>query len=178
MAELKGSKTEKNLLEAFSGESQARNKYTFFAKVAQKEGYEQIAAFFLETAENEREHAKLHFKALGELGDTRANLTSAAGGEHYEWSEMYPQMAKDAREEGFEDIARTFDGIAMIEKEHEEQYQALLKNLENDTVFKKSDKVVWRCRKCGARVEHTEAPQKCPVCSHPQGYFEMLPTNF
>lgn len=178
MTELKGSKTEKNLQEAFAGESQARNKYTYFASVAKKEGYEQIAAFFLETADQEKTHAKLHFKALNGIGDTVSNLKAAAGGEHEEWTNMYPRMAKEAREEGFDDIARLFEGIAKIEKEHQERYQALLKNLEEGKAFKKDAKVKWRCRECGFVHEGVGAPQKCPVCQHPQAFFEISPTNY
>ena len=178
MVELKGSKTEKNLCEAFAGESQARNKYTFFASVAKKEGYEQIAAIFLETAENEKEHAKLHLKALAGIGDTAANLKAAAAGEGEEWTDMYPRMAKEAREEGFDEIARVLEGIGKIEKEHQERYLALLKNLESGAVFQKPAKVTWRCRNCGFVHEGTEAVQKCPVCQHPQAYFEIVSENF
>jgi len=178
MAELKGSKTEKNLWEAFAGESQARNKYTFFASVAKKEGYEQIAAIFLETADNEKEHAKLHFKALTGIGDTAANLKAAAAGEGEEWTEMYPRMAKEAREEGFEDLARIFEGLGNIEKSHQERYLALLKNLEEGAVFKKPEKVTWRCRNCGFVHEGTEAVPKCPVCNHPQAHFEIVSENY
>ncbi len=178
MPELNGSKTEKNLKEAFAGESQARNKYTYFASVAKKEGYEQIAAFFLETADQEKTHAKLHFRALGGLGDTLANLKAAAGGEHEEWTDMYPRMAKEARAEGFDEIARLFEGIAKIEKEHQERYLALLKNLEEGKVFKKDAKVKWRCRECGFVYEGTSAPAKCPVCQHPQAFFEITPANY
>jgi len=178
MAELKGSKTEKNLREAFAGESQARNKYTYFASVAKKEGYEQIAAFFLETAEQEKTHAKLHLRALGGIGDTLANLKAAAGGEHDEWTDMYPRMAREARAEGFDDVARVFEGIAKIEKAHEERYQALLKNMEDGKVFKKDAKVKWRCRECGFVYEGTDALAKCPVCSHPQAFFELTPANY
>jgi len=178
MADLKGSKTEKNLQDAFAGESQARNKYTFFAKAARKEGYEQIAAIFEETAENEREHAKLHFKKLGGIGATADNLKGCIAGEHYEWEEMYPQMAADAREEGFKDIAALFDGIATIEKRHEERYKTLLKNIEDEVVFKKDAKVFWICRKCGHVHEGEKAPEVCAVCAHPKGYFEILENNF
>ena len=176
--ELKGTKTEKNLWDAFAGESQARNKYTYFAKVAKKEGYEQISNLFLETAMNEMEHAKLHFKALGELGDTIANLNAAAGGENYEWTEMYPNMAKDAREEGFNDIAAMFEGIAAVEKKHEERYKNLLANIENGSVFIKDGKVYWKCLNCGYIHEGIEAPKVCPVCSHPQAYFEVHVENY
>jgi len=178
MAELNGSKTEKNLREAFAGESQARNKYTFFASVAKKEGYEQIAALFLETAEQEKEHAKLHLKMLGGIGDTAANLKAAASGEGEEWTDMYPRMAAEAREEGFEDVARVLAGIAKIEKEHQERYLALLKNLEAGQVFEKPEKVKWRCRNCGFVHEGIKAAMKCPVCQHPQSFFEIVPSNY
>ena len=178
MKELKGTKTEKNLMEAFAGESKARNKYTYFASVAKKEGYEQIAAIFLETAENEKEHAKLHFKKLNGIGNIWDNLKSAAAGENEEWTEMYPGMAKEAREEGFEEIAEMFEGIAKVEKEHEQRYRKLLKNIEEDTVFKKEGKVYWKCRNCGYIHEGTEAPEKCPVCAHPKAYFEILSKNY
>ncbi|HBC86280.1 MAG TPA: rubrerythrin family protein [Lentisphaeria bacterium] len=178
MAELKGSKTEKNLQAAFAGESQARNKYTYFASVAKKEGYEQIAAFFLETAEQEKEHAKLHFRNLGGIGDTIANLKAAAAGEGHEWTDMYPSMAKDARAEGFEEIARILEGIGKIEKEHQERYKALLKNVEEGTVFKKSQKVRWRCRNCGFTHEGEKSVEKCPICQHPKAYFEIVPSNY
>jgi rubrerythrin len=178
MAELKGTKTEKNLWEAFAGESQARNKYTYFASVAKKEGYEQIASLFLETAEQEKEHAKLHFKALAGIGDTVANLKAAAGGEKEEWTSMYPRMASEARAEGFEDLARVFDGIAKIEKEHQERYNALLKNVESGRVFVKEEKVRWRCRNCGLVHEGTKSLEKCPVCQHPKAFFEIVPDNY
>ena len=178
MASLKGTKTEKNLSEAFAGESQARNKYTYFASVAKKEGYEQIASIFLETAENEKEHAKLHFKKSNGIGSTIDNLKAAARGENFEWTDMYPRMAKEARDEGFEEIAVMFEGIARIEKEHEERYQKLLKNLEDGTVFKKDGKIYWKCRNCGHIHEGTEAPEECPVCAHPRAYFELLSKNY
>ena len=178
MAELKGSKTEKNLMAAFAGESQARNKYTYFASVAKKEGYEQIAAFFLETAEQEKEHAKLHLKNLGGIGDTIANLKAAAAGEGEEWTDMYPSMAKDARAEGFEEIARILEGIGKVEKEHQERYKALLKNIESGEVFQKSQKVKWRCRNCGFMHEGTKSVEKCPICQHPKAYFEIVPSNY
>ncbi len=178
MAELKGSKTEQNLKDAFAGESQARNKYTYFASVAKKEGYEQIAALFLETAEQEKEHAKLHLKFLEGIGDTLANLKAAAGGENYEWTGMYPGMAKTARQEGFEEIARLFDGLAKIEKEHEQRYQRLLENLQSGRVFAKPQRVRWRCRNCGFIHEGEKAVQTCPVCKHPQAYFEMVTDGF
>ena len=176
--ELKGSKTEKNLMEAFAGESQARNKYTYFASKAKKEGYEQIAAIFQETADNEKEHAKLWFKELGELGDTAQNLLHAAEGENAEWTDMYERMAKDAEAEGFTDLAIRFRGVAAIEKSHEERYRALLKNVETKQVFEKSGVQVWECRNCGHIVVGTNAPQVCPVCNHPQSYFEVRKDNY
>jgi rubrerythrin len=178
MPGLKGSKTEQNLQDAFAGESQARNKYTYFASVARKEGYEQIAALFLETAEQEREHAKLHLTLLGGINDTAANLKAAADGENHEWTSMYPGMAKTAREEGFDDIARLFDGLAKIEKEHEARYRKLLANLEGGKVFAKQGKVKWRCRNCGFTYEGEKAVQTCPVCKHPQAYFEVVAEGF
>jgi rubrerythrin len=178
MATLKGSKTEQCLKDAFAGESQARNMYTYFASAAKKEGYEQIAAFFLETAEQEKEHAKLHLKLLGRIGDTAANLETAAGGENHEWTSMYPGMAATAREEGFEEIAALFDGLAKIEKAHEARYRKLLENLTKGAVFAKSDKVRWRCRNCGHIHEGAEAPDQCPVCKHPRAYFEVEAGNF
>ena len=178
MAELKGSRTEKNLQAAFAGESQARNKYTYFASVAKKEGYEQIAAIFLETAEQEKEHAKLHFKALSGIGDTKANLQAAAAGEGHEWTEMYPTMAKEARAEGFEETARFFEQLAKIEKSHQERYLALLRNLESGKVFAKDQKVKWVCKNCGFAHEGVKAVEKCPVCQHPQAYFEMVAANY
>lgn len=176
--ELKGSKTEKNLWEAFAGESMARNKYTYFASTAKKEGYEQIAAIFQETADNEKEHAKLHFKALSGIGDTLANLLAAAAGENDEWTEMYPRMAKDAREEGFEELALMFEGIAKVEAEHEKRYRALAKNVKDGTVFAKDGKLFWKCRNCGAIFELDKAPKVCPVCKHPQAYFELRAENW
>ena len=173
-----GTKTEKNLLEAFAGESQARNKYTYFASVAKKAGYEQIAALFLETADNEKEHAKLWFKALGELGDTAENLLHAAEGESYEWTDMYARMAKEADEEGFHDLAEQFRGVAAIEKRHEERYRALLKNVETKQVFAKSGVTVWECRNCGHVVVSAAAPEICPVCKHPQAFFEVHKENY
>ena len=173
-----GTKTEKNLLEAFAGESQARNKYTYFASVAKKAGYEQIAALFLKTAENEKEHAKLWFKALGLLGDTSENLKAAADGENYEWTDMYDRMAKDADEEGFHELAEQFRGVAAIEKTHEERYRKLLKNVEMKEVFEKSEVKVWECRNCGHIVVGTKAPDVCPVCKHPQSYFEVRAENY
>ena len=176
--DLKGTKTEQNLRTAFAGESQARNKYTYFASVAKKEGYEQIAALFLETAENEKEHAKLWFKHLGELGDTAANLKAAADGENAEWTDMYAGFAKTAREEGFEALAKQFEGVAAIEKRHEERYRKLLKNLEDKLVFSKDGDAIWVCRNCGHVVVGKEAPKACPVCTHPQAYFEILSENY
>ena len=173
-----GTKTEKNLWEAFAGESQARNKYTYFASVAKKAGYEQIAALFLQTAENEKEHAKLWFKALGELGDTAENLLHAAEGENAEWTDMYERMAKDAEEEGFTELAAQFRGVGAIEKLHEERYRALLKNVETMEVFKKSGVTMWECRNCGHVVVGLEAPEVCPVCNHPQAYFEVRKENY
>lgn len=175
---IKGTKTEKNLLEAFAGESQARNKYTYFASKAKKEGYEQIAAIFLETAENEKEHAKLHFKKLNGIGNTSENLKAAAEGENFEWTSMYLGMAKEAREEGFDEIAEMFDSIGKVEKKHEERYKKLLKNLEEGTVFKKGNKEQWKCRNCGYIQEGTGAPEECPVCKHPKAYFELLNKNY
>jgi len=178
MKDLKGTKTEKNLKEAFAGESQARNKYTYFASVAKKEGYEQIAAIFLETAENEKEHAKIWLKKLQGIGSTVDNLKSAAAGENGEWTDMYPRMAQEAREEGFEEIAQLFDSVGRIEKEHEERYKQLLKNLEEDKVFKKDGKMYWKCRNCGHIHEGDEAPKVCPVCAHPRAYFELVNQNY
>lgn len=173
-----GTKTEKNLREAFAGESQARNKYTYFASVAKKAGYEQIAALFLKTAENEKEHAKLWFKALGELGDTEANLKAAAEGENYEWTDMYERMAQEADEEGFHELAEQFRGVGAIEKHHEERYRKLLANVEEKKVFEKSGVTVWKCRNCGHIVIGTKAPDVCPVCKHPQSYFEVHEENY
>ena len=176
--ELKGTKTEQNLMTAFAGESQARNKYTYFASVAKKEGYEQIAAIFLATAENEKEHAKLWFKALGELGKTAENLAAAADGENYEWTDMYDRFAKEAEEEGFGDLAKKFRAVAAIEKSHEARYRALLKNVEMQQVFAKSEEKMWECRNCGHLVMGKEAPEVCPVCAHPQSYFEVRAENY
>ena len=178
MKDLKGTKTEKNLQEAFAGDSMARNKYTYFAKVAKKEGYEQIAAIFMETAENEKEHAKLHFKKLKGIGCTTDNLKEAAGGENYEWTDMYPRMAKEAKEEGFEEIAEMFEGIAEVEAKHEARYKKLLKNIEDGKVFKKDGKIYWKCRNCGYIHEASEAPEICPVCKHPKSYFEIWAENY
>lgn len=176
--ELKGTKTEKNLQTAFAGESQARNKYTYFASVAKKEGYEQIAELFLKTAENEKEHAKLWFKALGELGDTAANLLAAAEGENYEWTDMYDTFAKEAEEEGFTELAYKFRAVAAIEKAHEERYRALLKNVKEVAVFEKKDETLWECRNCGHLVTSKDAPEVCPVCAHPQSFFEVRKENY
>ena len=176
--ELKGSRTEKNLLEAFAGESQARNKYTYFASKAKKEGYEQIAQIFEETANNEKEHAKLWFKALDGIGSTAENLRHAAEGEHYEWTDMYAEFAKVAREEGFLKLAFQFEAVAKIEKTHEERYLALLNNLENDKVFEKEEDTVWECRNCGHLHYGKKALEVCPVCAHPKAYFEVRKTNY
>ena len=173
--ELKGTKTEKNLWTAFAGESQARNKYTYFASVAKKEGYEQIAEIF---TENEKEHAKMWFKALGELGDTAQNLLHAAEGENYEWTDMYDTFAKEAEEEGFTELACKFRGVAAIEKAHEERYRALLNNVEMQRVFEKSEETMWECRNCGHLVIGKKAPAVCPVCAHPQSYFEVRKENY
>ena len=173
-----GTKTEQNLWEAFAGESQARNKYTYFASVAKKAGYEQIAALFLATAENEKEHAKLWFKELSQLGTTEENLLHAAEGENAEWTDMYERMAKDAEAEGFHELAAKFRGVAAIEKSHEERYRALLNNVETKQVFEKSGVQVWECRNCGHIVVGTKAPEVCPVCNHPQAYFEVRKENY
>ena len=173
-----GTKTEKNLWEAFAGESMARNKYTYFAGVAKKAGYEQIAALFLQTAENEKEHAKLWFKALGELGDTATNLLHAAEGENAEWTDMYEGFAKTAEEEGFTELARKFRLVAAVEKHHEERYRALLKNVELAEVFAKSEVKVWECRNCGHIMVGTNAPEICPTCAHPKAYFELHAENY
>ena len=176
--ELKGSRTEQNLMTAFAGESQARNKYTYFASVAKKEGYEQIAAIFLQTAENEKEHAKMWFKELGELGTTAENLKAAAEGENFEWTDMYDGFAKTALEEGFPQLAAKFRAVAKIEKAHEERYLALLNNVEMQKVFEKSEETMWECRNCGHLVIGKKAPQVCPVCNHPQSYFEVRKENY
>ena len=176
--ELKGSKTEKNLKAAFSGESEARNKYTYFASVARKEGFEQIAEIFQKTADNEKEHAKLWFKALGGLGNTAANLLSAAEGENYEWTDMYATFAKEAEEEGFTEIASKFRMVAAIEKTHEERYRALLSNVEMQKVFEKADMTIWECRNCGHLVMGKKAPDVCPVSTQPQPYFEVRKENY
>jgi len=191
MKSLKGTRTEKNLLTAFAGESQARNRYTYFASQAKKEGYEQISAIFTETADNEKEHAKRLFKFLeggeveiaaafpaGKIGTTAENLRAAAAGENYEHTTMYPEFARIAEEEGFPEIAAVFRAIAVAEKQHEKRYLGLLKNIENGTVFKKPKKVVWKCRNCGYVHEGTEAPAQCPACAHPQAYFELLSENW
>ncbi len=176
--ELKGSKTEQNLAAAFAGESQARNKYTYFASVAKKEGYEQISAIFQHTADNEKEHAKMWFKLLGELGNTAENLEAAAAGENYEWTDMYATFAKEADEEGFAEIAEKFRAVALIEKSHEERYLKLLSNVQMQKVFEKSDEIMWECRNCGHLVIGKKAPQVCPVCAHPQSYFEVRSENY
>ncbi len=173
-----GTRTEKNLMEAFAGESQARNKYTYFASVAKKQGFEQIAALFLKTAENEKEHAKLWFKELSGIGDTAENLKAAAEGENYEWTDMYNGFAKIADEEGFSELAEKFRLVAAIEKSHEERYRALLKNIETAEVFKKSSVKVWECRNCGHIVVGENAPEVCPTCNHPQSYFEIHAENY
>ena len=178
--ELKGSKTEQNLMTAFAGESQARNKYTYYASKAKKDGYEQIAAIFEETANNEKEHAKMWFKELhgGDVPSTEENLLDAANGENYEWTDMYAGFAKEAREEGFDKIARLFESVAKIEKEHEERYKTLLENIKNERVFNKEESVVWVCRNCGHVHVGKVAPKVCPVCNHPQSYFEMKSINY
>ena len=178
--ELKGSKTEKNLMEAFAGESQARNKYTYFASKAKKEGYEQIAAIFLETADNEKEHAKLWFKLLegGSVKSTIENLKAAADGENYEWTDMYDKFAKEAKEEGFDHIAYLFEEVGKIEKEHEERYRKLLDNINGDLVFSKDGDRIWKCRNCGHIVIGKKAPEMCPVCNHPKSYFEIKAENY
>ena len=178
MANIKGTKTEANLMAAFAGESQARNKYTYFASVAKKEGYEQMSALFLKTADNEKEHAKMWFKELAGIGDTKANLEAAADGENYEWTDMYDRMAKEADEEGFTEIAAKFRGIGAIEKEHEARFRRLLENVENGEVFKRGSITIWKCRNCGHIVVGTKAPEVCPVCSHPKAYFEIKAENY
>ncbi|MBU5463218.1 rubrerythrin family protein [Anaerotignum sp. MSJ-24] len=178
MMELKGSRTEKNLMEAFAGESQARNKYTYFASVAKKEGYEQISAIFQHTADNEKEHAKMWFKALNGIGSTAENLLHAAEGENYEWTDMYAEFAKVAEEEGFTDLAEKFRMVGEIEKAHEERYRALLNNIEMQKVFEKSEETMWECRNCGHIVIGKKAPDVCPVCAHPRSYFEVRKENY
>ena len=177
--ELKGSKTEKNLMTAFAGESQARNKYTYYASKARKDGYVQIANIFEETANNEKEHAKMWFKLLnGGIGSTAENLRDAAAGENYEWTDMYASFAKEAREEGFEEIARQFEGVAAIEKEHEERYLKLLANVEGGLVFSRDEDMIWQCSNCGHVCVGKKAPEVCPVCAHPQSYFELKKANY
>lgn len=180
MAENKyaGTKTEQNLKDAFAGESQARNKYTYFASVAKKAGYEQIAEIFLQTADNEKEHAKMWFKELGGIGDTSENLLAAAEGENHEWTDMYERMAQEAEEEGFKALAIKFRMVGAIEKQHEERYRKLLENVDNQQVFEKSGVTVWECRNCGHIVVGTSAPKVCPVCAHPQSYFEVRSENY
>ena len=179
MPELKGSKTEKNLMEAFAGESQARNKYTYYASKAKKEGYEQIAAIFLETADNEKEHAKMWFKLLnGGVPSTAENLKAAADGENFEWTDMYDRFAKEAREEGFDHIAKLFEGVGQIEKEHEERYRKLLENVKDGLVFSKDGDKIWKCRNCGHIVIGKAAPEICPVRNHPKAYFEIKAENY
>ena len=178
--DLKGTKTEKNLMEAFAGESQARNKYTYFASKAKKEGYEQIAAIFQETADNEKEHAKLWFKLLcgGDIPTTAQNLADAAAGENFEWTDMYDRMAKEAKEEGFDHIAFLFEEVGKIEKEHEARYKKLLENVQDGKVFEAGEIKIWKCRNCGHIVVGTKAPAVCPVCAHPQAYFEIKAENY
>ncbi len=178
MNKYKGTQTEKNLLEAFAGESQARNKYTYFASVAKKEGYEQISALFQNTADNEKEHAKIWFKELQGIGNTVQNLTEAASGENYEWTDMYERFAKTAEEEGFPELAKKFRAVGEIEKMHEERYRKLLQNVETKQVFEKSEVKVWECRNCGHIVVGTKAPEVCPVCDHPQSFFEIRKENY
>ena len=177
-SELKGTKTEANLWAAFAGESQARNKYTYFASKAKKEGYVQIANLFEETANNEKEHAKMWFKILGGIGDTAENLKAAAAGENGEWTDMYPGFAKTAREEGFDDIARLFESVAAIEKEHEERYKKLLNNVEKELVFSSEGDAIWQCSNCGHIIVGKKAPEKCPVCDHPKAYFQKKAENY
>ena len=174
----KGTKTEQNLMAAFAGESQARNKYTYFASVAKKEGYEQISAIFQKTADNEKEHAKMWFKELGELSDTKANLLAAAEGENYEWTDMYKTFADEAEEEGFTELAAKFRAVAEIEKSHEERYRRLLDNVEMNKVFEKAGETMWECRNCGHLVVGKKAPEICPVCAHPKSYFEVRAENY
>lgn len=176
--ELKGSKTEQNLWEAFAGESQARNKYTYYASKAKKDGYEQMAQLFLETADQEKEHAKMWFKLIHGIGSTIDNLKDAAQGEYDEWTDMYPRMAREAREEGFEEIAQLFEGVAAIEKVHEEKYKKLLENIEQGIVFSRDGDTVWQCRNCGHIHVGKQAPETCPVCNHPQAYFELKKDNY
>jgi len=180
MPDLKGTKTEKNLMDAFAGESQARNKYTYYASKAKKEGYEQIAAIFQETADNEKEHAKIWFKLLhdGEVPTTTQNLSDAAAGENYEWTDMYDRMAKEAKEEGFDHIAYLFEAVGKIEREHEARYKKLLENIEGGLVFSKDGDAIWKCRNCGHIVIGKQAPEICPVCNHPKSYFEVKAENY
>ena len=180
MKDLKGTKTEQNLKEAFAGESMARNKYSYFASKAKKDGYVQIAAIFEETAANEKEHAKMWYKLLngGKVSDTRTNLADAAGGENFEWTDMYARMAKEAREEGFLEIAEKFEQVAAIEKHHEERYRKLLKNIEDEIVFSRDGDVIWQCANCGHIVIGKKAPEVCPVCDHPQSYFQIKAENY
>ena len=180
MPDLKGTKTEKNLMDAFTGESMARNKYTYYASKAKKEGYEQIAAIFQETADNEKEHAKIWFKLLhdGDVPTTTQNLSDAAAGENYEWTDMYDRMAKEAKEEGFDRIAYLFEAVGKIEKEHEERYKKLLENIEGVLVFSKDGDAIWKCRNCGHIVIGKQAPEVCPVCNHPKSYFEVKAENY
>lgn len=178
MNKYSGTKTEKNLWDAFAGESQARNKYTYFASVAKKAGYEQIAELFLKTADNEKEHAKLWFKELGELGTVEENLLHAAEGENYEWTDMYAKMAADAREEGFNDIAFLFESVGKIEKAHEERYRKLLSNVEDGIVFSRDGDMIWECSNCGHIVIGPKAPEMCPVCKHPKAYFQLRAQNY
>ncbi len=179
MSKLKGTKTEANLMAAFAGESQARNKYTYYASKAKKDGYQQIAAIFTETANNEKEHAKIWFKLLNDgIGDTVDNLKDAAAGENYEWTDMYASFAKDAREEGFDDIAYLFEEVGKIEKEHEERYKTLIENIENGRVFERDGEIYWQCANCGHIHKGLTAPEVCPVCAHPQSYFQIQPTNY
>lgn len=175
---LKGTKTEKNIFEAFSGESQARNKYSYFASVAKKEGMEQISAIFLETADNEKEHAKRLAKFLGLIGDTESNLKEAAAGENYEWTDMYRRFEAEAREEGFNEIADVFREIGEVEEEHEKRYLALLERVRNGSLFKRDEEIEWQCRNCGYIHKGKEAPEKCPACAHPQAFFQPKATNF
>ena len=178
MSKYEGTQTEKNLEAAFAGESQARNKYTYFASKAKKEGFEQIASLFLKTADNEKEHAKMWFKELNGIGDTAQNLEAAAEGENYEWTDMYEKFAKDAKEEGFDHIAYLFEAVGKIEKEHEERYRKLLENIDTNEVFKKTGIRIWKCRNCGHIHVGEEAPKVCPVCAHPQSYFEIKAENY
>ncbi|MFY9505056.1 MAG: rubrerythrin family protein [Dethiobacteria bacterium] len=178
MEKLKGTKTEKNLKKAFAGESMARNNYTYFASKAKKEGYEQISAIFLETADNEKEHAKMMVKLLNGIGTTEENLAAAADGEHYEWTEMYKRFAGEAREEGFDEIAEIFEAIGRVEQQHEQRYRALLKNLKEGKVFEKDSEVAWKCRNCGYIHTGKTAPQICPACKHPQAYYELKAENY